>query len=278
VPRRRDGGRRRAPARPRAPRDRPRRGGVPPRATRRRRPAQAALRRLGDGAAALEPGDALYGDSVVFRWPELSRPRRALGFGPGPGARAEAPLAAANRRRGYDRWRPASAADERAFLARAHGLDLPEAAGAATHATLDGAGEVPAPAALLAGATAAVAGAAAALGPGVLADELAPRLRKIPGVADVAVAPPPPPPPPPVDAALALFRSLVAAAAPDGGGEPAADVSAPTGGEPAADDAADKRAAKEAKRERKRLIREEKEKRARKKAARAQKKEAATEA
>ena len=58
----------------------------PPRATRPRRPAQAALRRLGDGAAALEPGDALYGDSVVFRWPELSRPRRALGFGPGPGA------------------------------------------------------------------------------------------------------------------------------------------------------------------------------------------------
>ena len=277
MPRRRDGGRRRAPARPRAPRDRPRRGGVPPRATRRRRPAQAALRRLGDGAAALEPGDALYGDSVVFRWPELSRPRRALGFGPGPGARSEAPLAAANRRRGYDRWRPASAADERAFLARAHGLDLPAAAGAATHATLDGAGEVPAPAALLAGATAAVAGAAAALGPGVLADELAPRLRKIPGVADVAVAPPPPPPPPPVDAALALFRSLVAAAAPPGG-EPAADVSAPAGGEPAADDAADKRAAKEAKRERKRLIREEKEKRARKKAARAQKKAVAAEA
>ncbi|KAH8098809.1 hypothetical protein JL720_1778 [Aureococcus anophagefferens] len=225
-----------------------------------------------DGVAVFPDGRRVVSgsfDNTVKRRLQVAR-ALARGASARPGPAREAPLAAANRRRGYDRWRPASAADERAFLARAHGLDLPEGAGAATHATLRGA-RGPAPAAL-AGATAAVAGAAAALGPGVLADELAPRLREIPGVADVAVAPLPPPPPPPVGAALAL-PSLVSAAAPrrrrTRRGRAAA---APAGGEPAADDAVDKRAAKEAKRARKRAIREEKEKRALKKAARAQKK------
>ena len=78
----------------------------------------AALERL-DGAGALarvEAGDDAFGDTVARLFPDLATPRRVVGFA-APYAKEEGAtsLAAMSRARGYDAWRPRTAAEDAAF-------------------------------------------------------------------------------------------------------------------------------------------------------------------